>query len=1079
MKNRILSLLLCIVLCSALLSMSAFADAGDPTVISEVDITVPALTGGETVASKTPVCTAKAGGDTVDNVAFLSFDWEVQNGSTWEPLADTDTFVAGRTYRLTDPMLYLAGGYTFDGSVIVKLNGIEVTPTVDVDVVYFDPQTFVSSCTVSFVMNGHGTAPTAQYDGDGNLLEPAAPSDDEYAFVGWFTDADLTQPMIFPAKLTADTTLYASWKPRVKAVDITVKQEKYTPSDEILGASYTVDGSTDNTSSLFAQYTSSNGTSWVQIYSNSSIYYGTQNKIEFTVSLTNSDVRMIDEATVVTVHGAEGATCDIQRTADSVKVTVLYVLPPQKFTVKFDTDGHAPAIPDQEVDARSRLTMPDMSAYTDGEWRFDYWYWGGDAENEWRDWYQVWDDITLKAKWVHCGVKVTFVMSCTGEEIVCWDEYGSSLNYSLDELYAHDEYYIFNLHFDKKMDQPYAGEKIYSDVTMYVYAKIPIREVDFTQQEPSAGKTMTPDVRVTFADPENSVKVEHLGKWYVSEDGNSWRAMETGEKYADGHCYYYSGLKFERTDENKYYFDNRYVDIVLKRNGNACGWNNDYSGSGYVEKVSYVLPGMVEFELNGHGEFIRSQDVYPGQKATRPDDPTASGWQFTGWYTDKDCTTLYDFETPVNSNLLLYAGWEARVDQVDADFVLPWLHCEAGSAVSSLTPNHKEANLSASRILWKKNAGSGWVVMKAGEEFLPDAEYRAEFTVVADSKIPFAKTVQATVRGSSTGVTSSLDASGNLKIVYTKRVEYTTHEVTFDNEDKGTQFDAQTVEEGLTAVRPADPAEDGYVFDGWYTDAAHTKRFDFDSPIVEDLTLFAHWTRPIYQVKITIPALIAGKTPPENVFLTTEYGEEGLWFYEEEAEWKKDSTRPLDYWHIYGRLQANQDYTILRLAIPVAGNDWFFADDVEIVSSTGTVEVISVNGHYAEVNIHVTVKSDGMFSPTPDGVPSVLTVSFDTLGHGTVQSQSVALDDSATKPNAPTDTGYTFTGWYTDKACTTLYDFDIPVTSDITLYAGWKETPVSPLTGDNGNTFLWITLLFAGSAALSGTILWSRKKKKD
>ena len=898
------------------------------------------------------------------------------------------------------------------------------------------------------------------------------------------SDTSLTKPVTFPAKLTVDTTLYASWKPRVKAVDITVKQAKYTPSGEMLGASYTVDGSTDSTTSDFAQYTSPNGTSWVQIRSNSSIYYGTQNKIEFTVSLTNSDVRMIDEATDVTVHGAEGATCDIQRTADSVKVTVLYVLPPQKFTVKFDTDGHAPAIPDQEVDARSTLTMPDMSAYTDGEWRFDYWYWGGDAENEWRDWYQVWDDITLKAKWVHCGVKVTFVMSCTGEEIVCWDENGSSLNYSLDELYAHDEYYIFNLFFDKEMNQNYAGEKIYSDVTMYVYAKIPIREVDFTQQEPSAGKTMTPDVQVAFADPENSVKVERLGKWYVSEDGNNWRAMETDEKFADGHFYRYSGLKFERTDENKYYFDNRDIDIVLKRNGNECSWNNNAGTGGYVEKVSYVLPGMVEFELNGHGKFIRSQDVQPGQKAARPDDPIASGWQFTGWYTDKDCTTLYDFDTPVNSNLLLYAGWEARIDQVDADFVLPWLHCKAGSEVSALTPNHKEAYLSASRILWKKNDGTGWKVMNAGEEFLPDAEYRAEFTVIADSVIPFAADVKATVRGNSQGVTSSLDASGNLKIVYTKRLVYSTHKVNFDTEGKGSPVAAQTVEEGFTAECPADPVENGYVFDGWYTDNAHTKRFDFDSPIVEDLTLYAHWTRPIHRVTITIPALIVGKTPPEKVSLSTEFGEEGLWFYETEAEWEKDSTRPLDYWHISGRLQADQDYTIHHVAIPVAGNDWFFADDLEIVSSTGTVEVISVSRPYVAVNIHVIVRSGGISNPTPDDVLSVLTVSFDTQGHGTVESQSVTLDGSAAKPKDPVAAGYTFTGWYTDEACTSLYDFDIPVTSDIILYAGWERnsadpTPDNPQTGDNSNMFLWITLLFVSGAALSGTAFWNRKKKQE
>lgn len=34
---------------------------------------------------------------------------------------------------------------------------------------------------------------------------------------------------------------------------------------------------------------------------------------------------------------------------------------------------------------------------------------------------------------------------------------------------------------------------------------------------------------------------------------------------------------------------------------------------------------------------------------------------------------------------------------------------------------------------------------------------------------------------------------------------------------------------------------------------------------------------------------------------------------------------------------------------------------------------------------------------------------------------------------------YDFAGWYTDQACTSAYDFDSPVTNDITLYAKWSE----------------------------------------
>ena len=39
-------------------------------------------------------------------------------------------------------------------------------------------------------------------------------------------------------------------------------------------------------------------------------------------------------------------------------------------------------------------------------------------------------------------------------------------------------------------------------------------------------------------------------------------------------------------------------------------------------------------------------------------------------------------------------------------------------------------------------------------------------------------------------------------------------------------------------------------------------------------------------------------------------------------------------------------------------------------------------------------------------------------------------------PVAPTKTGYIFTGWYTDEACTELYELDY-ITGSVTLYAGW------------------------------------------
>ena len=49
--------------------------------------------------------------------------------------------------------------------------------------------------------------------------------------------------------------------------------------------------------------------------------------------------------------------------------------------------------------------------------------------------------------------------------------------------------------------------------------------------------------------------------------------------------------------------------------------------------------------------------------------------------------------------------------------------------------------------------------------------------------------------------------------------------------------------------------------------------------------------------------------------------------------------------------------------------------------------------------------------------------------------------EKAAEPTVPVKEGYIFTGWYTDKECTTLYDFSAPVTADITLYAAGPLKP--------------------------------------
>lgn len=83
------------------------------------------------------------------------------------------------------------------------------------------------------------------------------------------------------------------------------------------------------------------------------------------------------------------------------------------------------------------------------------------------------------------------------------------------------------------------------------------------------------------------------------------------------------------------------------------------------------------------------------------------------------------------------------------------------------------------------------------------------------------------------------------------------------------------------------------------------------------------------------------------------------------------------------------------------------------------------------------------------------TVSFDSDGGNHIDSQSIEEGKTATKPNNPIKTNFSFDGWYIENV---LFDFSTPITADLTLKAKWKPLPdttppgkVENLSGNSGN----------------------------
>lgn len=98
--------------------------------------------------------------------------------------------------------------------------------------------------------------------------------------------------------------------------------------------------------------------------------------------------------------------------------------------------------------------------------------------------------------------------------------------------------------------------------------------------------------------------------------------------------------------------------------------------------------------------------------------------------------------------------------------------------------------------------------------------------------------------------------------------------------------------------------------------------------------------------------------------------------------------------------------------------------------------------------------------PGGDGQPAVLTlklyyklnaytVSFNSAGGSAVGSQTVKHGGTAERPDAPTRTGYTFTGWELDGAA---FDFGTAITDDITLTAQWSRKSSGGSSGGSASS---------------------------
>ena len=207
-----------------------------------------------------------------------------------------------------------------------------------------------------------------------------------------------------------------------------------------------------------------------------------------------------------------------------------------------------------------------------------------------------------------------------------------------------------------------------------------------------------------------------------------------------------------------------------------------------------------------------------------------------------------------------------------------------------------------------------------------------------------------------------------------------------------TTITSVTIPDSVTEIgKLTAPTVEGYTFDGWYADAAHTTEFDFSTPITGDTTIYAKWTANDYYVSFF-----------------TEHGDPPT---SQNVKYNGTATDP-------GTL-SEEGYTF----------DGWYTDDNYSKKFDFTKPITSNTTVYAKW----TAKD--------------YEVSFVTEHGDAPTSQNVKYNGTANDPGKLSEDGYTFGGWYTDETYKTKFDFSTPITGDTKVYAKWeKNAPVLPDT---------------------------------
>jgi len=413
----------------------------------------------------------------------------------------------------------------------------------------------------------------------------------------------------------------------------------------------------------------------------------------------------------------------------------------------------------------------------------------------------------------------------------------------------------------------------------------------------------------------------------------------------------------------------------------------------------------VDFVTSPSASVIAAQTVASGGKITQPVNPELAGFGFAGWYDNPGFTGQpWNFaNSPVSGNMTLYAKWDAQYRTVIFD-------SNGGTRPDGITLLTHTQTISISYgyiqdpgpLVKEGCSFAGWYEDPgfAGDPWIFSGDQANKVTEPGANFFLYAKWVPN---------------------IYIIKFETNPSEETIDD---------QPVAHGHLIIQPSElqQLKDGRGFAGWYTvdGDTHTDGWNLKylwnftyGTVSGNMTLYARWA-------VQAPVIPPDPDPEEPGGSGENFG---LVVFDTDGGTPKPLPLKIVWENTVGRLRP-----ISKPGYGFIG--WFDESDREWDVETRPVKKED------------DVNNDGFITLTIKWSDPSYTVDFITYPGSVPQpseptvipSQKIASGGKVVQPVMPTPPyGYGFAGWFTEPGYIHRWNFSLPPSTDVTLYAQWEQ----------------------------------------